>query len=147
MKRVILETLKELGFELTKQAKNAYMFDYEQLKFLCTTERNDDEYLSISLPGIVKMDGESNGIAQELMDHINLNMRYVKAFPVDGVVWISYEICLQDGMDMRECIKHMIGTLEDAAMRAYLLLSEMYIDDEVAGYDPAEVLNDDMEDE
>lgn len=147
MKRVILETLKALGFDLTKKAKNAYMFEYEQLKFLCTTEGNDDEYLSINLPGIVKMDGERNGIAQELMDYINLNMRYVKAFPVEDVVWISYEICLLDGMDMRECFKHAIDTLEDAAMRAYLLLSDMHMEDDGAGYDPAEVLNDDMEDE
>lgn len=147
MKRVILEALKELGFELKKLSNEAYSFESGHLNYICINEKSDDRFLSMNLPGIVTMYDDNRMAVHELMSYINTNMRYVKTFLYDDRVWMTYEIHLQDGMDMKQCIKHMILALEAAALKAYLKLSKMCGKDDKAENDPSDVSNGDRENE
>ena len=111
-----MKTLEELGFQLTEEEGLGYSFDYEGLKCLWMYNEDDEEFLSICLPGIISMDDMSFPNICALMNSINSTMKYVKAYPMGKGVWIFYEReVLGEENNLEELIAHMILRLEMAS--------------------------------
>ena len=116
MKEEVMKTLEELGFQLTEEEGLGYSFDYEGLKCLWMYNEDDEEFLSICLPGIISMDDLSFPNICALMNSINSTMKYVKAYPMGKGVWIFYEReVLGEENNLEELIAHMILRLEMAS--------------------------------
>ncbi len=61
MKEKILEAFENLGFKLKEVDGMGYGFKYEGLNMLYMHNENDEDFLNVSLPGIMDID-ESNGL-------------------------------------------------------------------------------------
>lgn len=55
MKEKILEAFANLGFKLEDADGMGYVFDYEGIRFLYMYNENDENFLSIALPGFMTM--------------------------------------------------------------------------------------------
>ena len=51
MKEKILEAFANLGFKLEDADGMGYVFDYEGIRFIYMYNENDENFLSIALPG------------------------------------------------------------------------------------------------
>ena len=114
MKEEILEAFSNLGFKLEERDENDYSFEYEDIRMLYIYNDDDEDYISISVPGILGFDDCGMSQMYELMNKINLTVKYVKAYAVNDNMWLTYEHKLMDSDNLIDVIYHMIVYLEGA---------------------------------
>lgn len=119
MKEEILEAFSNLGFKLEERGENDYSFEYEDIRMLYIYNDDDEDYISISVPGILGFDDCEMLQMYELMNNVSLTVKYVKAYAVNGNMWLTYEHKLMDGDNLIDVIYHMIVYLEGAYRFAY----------------------------
>lgn len=125
MKEKILEAFVNLGFKLEDADGMGYVFDYEGIRFLYMYNENDENFLSIALPGF--HDYDENNAAQYciLEEKINSTLKYVKAYTLGGGMWLFYERELFGGEDLETIIPRMIYQLEVGLVFARNTLREI----------------------
>lgn len=116
MKEKILEAFKALGFEMEEMEGMGYGFQYEGKNFLYMYNEDDEDFLNISLPGVLDLDDENNTTFYQVMDKLNGTLKYVKAYKLNDSMWLFYERELFGGEDMKQVISRMILHLEAALM-------------------------------
>ena len=111
MKEKILEAFANLGFKLEDADGMGYVFDYEGIRFLYMYNENDENFLSIALPGF--HDYDENNAAQYciLEEKINSTLKYVKAYTLGGGMWLFYERELLGWEDLETIIPRIIYQL------------------------------------
>lgn len=114
MKEEILEAFSNLGFKLEEREENEYSFEYEDIRMLYIYNDNDEDYISVSVPGILSYEDCEMSQMYELMNKINLTLKYVKAYAVNGIMWLSYEHKLMDSDNLIDVIYHITVHLEGA---------------------------------
>ena len=91
MKEKILEAFRELGFKLEEEEGMGYCFKYEGLNLLYMYNENDEEFLTIALPGIVEVEDDKMLQICALLEKINSTLKYIKAYMLGNSVWLFYE--------------------------------------------------------
>ena len=151
MKEKILEAFSNLGFKLTKNDDWGYAFDYERLKLLYMPNDNDDEFLSIAVPGICDCEEDNVPLVTSLTEKINSTLKYIKANILAKSVWLFYEReLISDDEDMMLVISHMIDRLEAAhsfSMRTIEEIVKSMGDDSADESDAEEVIDGETSDD
>ena len=91
MKEKILEAFRDLGFKLEEEEGMGYCFNYEGLNLLYMYNENDEEFLTIALPGIVEVEDDKMLQICALLEKINSTLKYIKAYMLGNSVWLFYE--------------------------------------------------------
>ena len=125
MKEKILEAFENLGFKLEEVDGMGYGFKYEGLNMLYMYNESDEDFLNVSLPGIMDVD-ESNGLQIcALLERINSTLKYVKAYILGGSVWLFYERELFGDEDLMLIISRIILHLENGLRFARKSITEI----------------------
>lgn len=114
MKEKILEAFKALGFEMEELEGMGYGFQYEGKHFLYMYNGDDEDFLNISLPGV--LDIENDTTFYQVMDKLNGTQKYVKAYKLNDSMWLFYERELFGDEDLKQVLSCMILHLEAALM-------------------------------
>lgn len=112
MKEKILEAFKALGFEMKELEGMGYGFEYEGKHFLYMYNEDDEDFLNISLPGVLDIDNENDTTFYQVMDKLNGTLKYVKAYKLNDSMWLFYERELFGGEDLKQVLSRMILHLE-----------------------------------
>ena len=116
MKEKILDAFKALGFEMEELEGMGYGFQYEGKHFLYMYNEDDEDFLNVSLPGVLDIDDENNTTFYQVMDKLNGTLKYVKAYKLNDSMWLFYERELFGGEDLKQVLSRMILHLEAALM-------------------------------
>lgn len=116
MKEKILEAFKALGFEMEELEGMGYGFQYEGKNFLYMYNEDDEDFLNISLPGVLDIDDENDTTFYQVMDKLNGTLKYVKAYKLHDSMWLFYERELFGDEDLKQVLSRMILHLEAALM-------------------------------
>ena len=116
MKEKILEAFKALGFEMEELEGMGYGFQYEGKHFLYMYNEDDEDFLNISLPGVLDIDNENDTTFYQVMDKLNGTLKYVKAYKLNDSMWLFYERELFGGEDLKQVLSRMILHLEAGLM-------------------------------
>ena len=106
--------MKNLGFECEQLAWLFYSFEYEGLNYLITFDKDDEDYLTVSLHAGFSVKDISEDTTFRLMNITNAHMRYVKSYILLGDIYIFYEYDAQGYEDYDRLIPHMVYALEAA---------------------------------
>lgn len=130
MKEKVLEALANLGFKLNEEEGPEYGFTYEGLNLLYLYNENDEDFLNISLPGILEIEEGKALQACALIEKINSTLKYVKAYAIGNNVWLFYERELFGEEDLMAVISRIILHLEAAMAFARRAMAEIEAADE-----------------
>lgn len=113
MNEKILNALHNLGFETEGLGQFGYGFDYEGIH-LVWIDSDDEELLTLAVPGI--MDKEENNELKFylLMDKLNSVLKYIKVNEYGDSMWLFYERQIIGEEDLEQVLPHMIVHLEQA---------------------------------
>ena len=126
MKEKILEAFANLGFKLEDADGMGYVFDYEGIRFLYMYNENDENFLSIALPGF--HDYDENNAAQYciLEEKISSTLKYVKAYcttpgaklPLATIFLsiVTFSLRLRVLTKLNESVFHLLITSDVAAI-------------------------------
>ncbi len=112
MKEKILEAFEALGFK-TEDLGIGYGFMYEGLKFLYLPHDDDEDFFTLSIPSVLDITECSDELEfLQALNHVNNNVKYVKAIRVGIWGWLTYERELLGGEDLAKMIEQIIYALE-----------------------------------
>lgn len=115
MKEKVLEALSELGFAVEDYGSDCiYSFKFEGINFLYVHNNEDEDFLSLAIPGIYDIEEEENLLAYQAMDAINAKLKYVKANKYENSIWLFYEREIMGEEDVKFALGRMIAHLENA---------------------------------
>lgn len=141
MKEKILQTLRELGFICEFVDDLGYDFSYESTHYLYLPNDKDEKFLNICIPVIADMDSNNLLASYQMVDKLNHELKYTKAYVVSGKVWLFYERELLENDDLADVLAGMILCLDGCLHFAHHLYRQagMPIDqDEEDGTDSDE---------
>lgn len=125
MKDKILEAFENLGFNLKDTESLGYTFNYESINYIYMYNEDDEDFLSISVPGIYDLEENNKEKYEALKEKINSTLKYIKAYTIGGSLWLFYERDLLDKEDLEEVIRRMILHLAAALMFARGVIDKM----------------------
>lgn len=125
MKEKLFEAFSDLGFVLEPEENANYSFIYEGMNFLLVYNDSDEEFLSLSLPGIYECEEGKALQACALMEKINSTLKYVKTFICGSSIWLFYERELIGDEDFMKTIPQMIIRLVSALKFARKVMAEI----------------------
>lgn len=108
---------------------------------------DDEDFLTIALPGFYEYDEENVATYCALSEKINASLKYVKAFTPGHSMWLCYERELFGGEDLEALISRMIAHLEAGvvfASKAVKAIEEQFADSDDTS-EGCEELTDDNE--
>ena len=115
MKEKILNAFKSLGFELEEIDNFGHAFMYEGINYIWMSNTDDENFLSIGVPGILDKPDEEEVPFYQLVDKFNGMLKYIKLNIVGDSLWMFYERELFGGEeDLEEPVSRMIVQLEMA---------------------------------
>lgn len=113
MKEKVLNALKNLGFETEGLGQFGYGFDYEGIHFVWI-DSDDEELLTIAIPGVLDKEDNSDLKFYQLMDKLNSVLKYIKVNEYGDSMWLFYERQIIGEEDLEQVLPHMIVHLEQA---------------------------------
>lgn len=125
MKEKILSTLEELGFKPEPAEDLGYFFSFEGLNYLFFNNNDDEDFLSIALPGVIEKDDVGQEVLTLLTERINSTIKYVKAYCPNDSIWIFYERELLGNENLDELLPRMIVCLENAYIFTRSTMNEL----------------------
>lgn len=148
MKEKIKNAFEALGFELEQLDDIGCKFQYEGSDYLWMYSDDDDDFLNISLPGVLDLDKVDEMFFYKLMDHLNGTLKYVKVNMLQESMWLFYERELMEDEDLERVISRMVSHLYHAMDMLYKNIEKCSSDDSdndnsVAEVEDAEVIGDD----
>ncbi len=146
MKENVIEALQGLGFQLEEVENLGYYFSYEGKNYMYLTNNDDEDFLSIALPGIYDLEEDNHAKYIAMLEKMNANPKYVKAYTLADSLWLFYERELFGGEDLKQIISRMILHLDAALYTSRQVLAEIEkayeeSEDEGNGLEDAEVLS------
>ncbi len=125
MNEKILEAFRELGFQLEEIEGIGYSFCYEEWDFLYMYNKDDEEFLNISIPGIYELEENFPLLFHILPERINSTIKYVKAYTLENHIWLFYERELLDEKDLTQLLSKMIYHLAATLIFAHKTIKEL----------------------
>lgn len=130
-KEKIIDTFRELGFLLEEiEDREWYSFSYEGNNYLYLYNSEDEEFLSISIPGIFDLKEDNANAFVSLEEMLNSTPKYVKAYKMGNSLWLFYERELLGDEDLKLVVSRMIMHLDAALFTAYKIMSKMETEEE-----------------
>ena len=122
MKEKILNTLKEIGFTVEEIEDFGFLFQYEGTNLVYTPYSKDENFLNICAPGVTDIQENDTSInIYELANKLNCELNYIKAYVMEGRLWIGYEMNAAISEDnTQEVLGHMISYLDAAVVLALI---------------------------
>lgn len=114
MKEKIKNAFEALGFELEELDDFGCKFEYEGSNYLWMYSDNDNDFLNISLPGVLDIENVDEMLFYKLMDHLNGTLKYVKVNMLHDSMWFFYERELMGDEDLERVIPRMVSHLYHA---------------------------------
>ena len=116
MKEKILNTLKEIGFTVEEIEDFGFLFQYEGTNLVYAPNSKDENFLNICAPGVTDIQENDTSInIYELANKLNCELNYIKAYVMEGRLWIGYEMNAAISEDnTQEVLGHMISYLDAA---------------------------------
>ena len=104
MKEKILNTLKEIGFTVEEIEDFGFLFQYEGTNLVYAPNSKDENFLNDTSINIY-----------ELANKLNCELNYIKAYVMEGRLWIGYEMNAAISEDnTQEVLGHIISYLDAA---------------------------------
>lgn len=126
MKEKIMKAFQELGFQLKEVEETEYYgFSYEGNNYMYLYNSEDEQFLSISIPGIYELNDENAGTFVALEEMLNSTPKYVKTYKVGDSLWLFYERELLGEEDLKLVISRMILHLDAALFTARKFIATM----------------------
>lgn len=113
MKEKILNTFKNLGFEMEDFEELGYGFDYEGLHYLLLNN-DEEEFLNIAIPAVYEKSDSNELEFYKVIDKLNTALKYIKANELFGSIWLFYEREMIGEEDLEKLLPKMILHLEHA---------------------------------
>ena len=118
MKEKILKTFKALGFNLVPIVESEdcsqFEFEYEGATYLYLYSTNDPSFFNVALPGVLDLDEESEDVYYSILESVNSEMKYVKAYTVNRRLWIFYECETGEDTDFEDLVRRVVLRIEAA---------------------------------
>lgn len=118
MKEKILSAFKKLGFNLKPVDEcedcNHFEFEYEGATYLYLYSTNDPSFFNVALPGVLDLDEESEDVYYSILESVNSEMKYVKAYTVNRRLWIFYECETGEDADFEDLVHRVVLRIEAA---------------------------------
>lgn len=113
-----MEAFKALGFSLVPVVEsedcNQFEFEYEGATYLYLYSPNDTEFFNVALPGVLDRDEESDDVYYSILESVNSEIKYVKAYSVNRRLWLFYECEALEDSDWYDLIHRIVFRLEAA---------------------------------
>lgn len=110
----VLDLVKEFlsfeGYRYEIDKDGDIHFKYQGLNLYCTCNGNDDQFFRIIVPGIYKVEGNRVKVL-EAANEITKEMKVLKAFLVDDVLWLSIEMFLDSTPDVSDFFERCLNIL------------------------------------
>ncbi len=136
MKEKIMKAFQELGFQLEQiEETKWYGFSYEGNNYMYFYNSEDEEFLSISIPGIFELKDDNINTFIVLEELLNSTPKYVKAYKMKNSLWLFYERELLGEEDLKLVISHMVNHLDAALFTARKFIATMELKNETANDD------------
>lgn len=123
MKDKILDAFAELGFIL-EEVDYGYSFNYEATCMLWMVNEDDPSFFSMAVPVIAKIDGGNKEIMHDVMNKVNLTLKYVKCHTMGDNIWLFYEREIIGDEDLPLVISRMVIHLDNAKNFAHKSILE-----------------------
>ena len=111
-KELVLSKLEELGFTPKEVLECGYFFKYEELNMFYMPDDDDDEFLKFVLPYIYEVTEENKPFVMEVVNDINVTLKYSKTCIMGEDVWVFYEHRLFDEDNLEDIIEHCLILLQ-----------------------------------
>ena len=85
-----------------------YGFHYEGKHFIYMYNEDDEDFLNIALPGIMDVDDTDEQTCYQLINKLNAQRMYIKAYLCNDSIWLFYERELFGGEDLKKLLSRMI---------------------------------------
>lgn len=129
MKTKIKNAFEALGFELEELEGLGCRFEYEGSTYLWMYDDNDEEFLNITLPGVLDLEKDNEMIFYKLLDYLNSTLKYIKANTLHDSLWFFYERELIGDENLERVISRMVSHLYHAIDTLHKGLEECSSDD------------------
>ena len=111
---IIADKLETMGFEPKRLGDDIFVFEYNGMKLLLVNEKDNESFLSISVPQFNEFADEEKIVIYEIVNQINTMLRYVKLIVENNNVNAVYECKLMSCDDIEDLLEYMIKALEIA---------------------------------
>jgi hypothetical protein len=111
-KEDIANHFKALGFDVEELPDYAYMTQYEGMTLLYLFDDDDEEFFRMAAPKIFDVTEENRELLLDIVNEINIKLKYSKTTVLDDAVWVSYEQLLSDDEHIDAVIEHSIMVLQ-----------------------------------
>lgn len=137
MKEQILSSLKNMGFTVEEIEDFGFLFQYEGTNLVYAPNSKDEDFLNICAPGVTDIQENTPSInIYELANKLNSELNYIKAYVMEGRLWIGYEMNRDIAKEeLNEVLGNMIAYLDAAVNYAKDIIengNSETIEDEVA---------------
>ena len=110
-KEMIIKSLEEQGFKLEELDDLGYLFQYGESKFLYMPDDSDDDMLRFALPSIYDINEDNRAMILELVNDMNLRVKYTKVCAYMEGVWVFYEHRMSNNEDVADLIEHILNLM------------------------------------
>lgn len=110
-KQMVLSTLEELGFMTEEVGTSGYYFKFEDLGILYMPD-DDDDFLRFAVPNIFDVTEENKPFVLDVINAVNLAIKYSKTCVNDDEVWIYYEYRVFGEEHLEEIVEHCMLLLQ-----------------------------------
>lgn len=110
-KQMVLSTLEELGFMTEEVGTSGYYFKFEDLGILYMPD-DDDDFLRFAVPNIFEVTEENKPFVLDVINAVNLAIKYSKTCVNDDEVWIYYEYRVFGEEHLEEIVEHCMLLLQ-----------------------------------
>lgn len=116
MKEQILNSLKDMGFTVEEIEDFGFLFQYEGTNLVYAPNSKDEDFLNICAPGVTDIHENMPSInIYELANKLNSELNYIKAYVMEGRLWIGYEMNQDIAKEeLNEVLGNMIAYLDAA---------------------------------
>lgn len=110
----VLSCLKNMGFRPKEVPEVGYTFTFEGLGILYTWDDDNDELINLSLPCIYEGDEENRPILLDLVNEMNLRLKYVKTVLRRNDVWVHFEADVYEEESLEKILQLGVYSLQAA---------------------------------
>lgn len=113
MDHVILDRqLKAMGFDLEELSDFATLIHYEGLSLLNLWEDDDENFFRMALPRFYDVTDDNRAQLLDIVNRINLQLKYTKICVDDDSIWAYYEHFVTTETNVESLLEHAIHTLQ-----------------------------------
>ncbi len=114
----VMEELQKQGF-LAQRENFGIVFKYQMTNYLYLKGKDEDDYFSLYVPYIFKVDEENMSDVLVTINAINNAMKVIKLVVNDNQVWACFEEILPKDANLEDIVPYAVATLFHARQQYY----------------------------